>query len=229
MSLYQSSFVCTTNPALDNTLSYTNYCVNMGRLDVLAGSNVLSDIRANGIFHDRFRRRFGPATPAGVNRKVEDCDPAYVNKNDGASQTILLGENLDATYWSVSRGNSTNNQPPCETDSGLLWDLVFDNATGKVDTTAAANFATGWMLSANPEEQPVPYSVGPNFARPSSFHSGIVVMTMADGHQMNMNTAIELWVYASLMTPSGRDSFPQQNSIQPPVLLPPVRDTDLNP
>jgi prepilin-type N-terminal cleavage/methylation domain-containing protein len=249
---YLSMLICPTNPAVDTAGNYTSYCANMGRLDDTTGPAVLADIRANGIFHDRFRRRFGPNPPTPVARKVEDCDPAYVNKSDGSSNTILLGENLDATYWSVARGNSDVPAAANESDSGLMWDLIFDPNTGIVDNTATDNFLTGWMASQAPEEQPAPYTVWQTVglgqpdnanllelvqaragaapaALPSSFHPGVVIVTMADGSQRSLNTGIQVWVYACLMTPNGFESYPRQHARTGPPILGIPGEPDLNP
>lgn len=225
-TLYISGLICPTNPAASTTATYTSYCVNMGRVDDTTGPNVLADIRANGIFHDRFKARFGTA-----NRKVEDCDPAYLNKNDGGSRTILLGENCNATFWSVSRGNFNTPAAPNETDSGLLWTLAQDPGNPLLlDPASQSNgYRVGGWMNVNEavdpiEEAPAAYSVPFGQARPSSLHPGIAIVTMADGHQENLNTGIDYWVYASLMTPNGKESIPRQNPT-----LPAITDNMLNP
>jgi len=108
---------------------------------------------------------------------------------DGASNTLLFSENVQATSWAPPLDpNAASSQwyTPWEAHVGMVW----FTQPGSCSTINACLDAT-----ENPTSPNIQY------ARPSSYHPGGVVVTYADGHQDFLNQDIEYNVYRAQMTP----------------------------
>jgi prepilin-type N-terminal cleavage/methylation domain-containing protein len=114
--------------------------------------------------------RLGSGANEPANGACDEQNPAtldYISSKDGASNTTLASESLDAGNWGVAA---------TEPDAAILW----DEATGKV-------------LNTDPTVK----------GRPSSKHSGAVVMVFCDASTKSLSDAIDNQVYARLMSPYG--------------------------
>ena len=88
---------------------------------------------------------------------------------DGASQTIMLSENLNAGSWASSIITATSGTPVQQADVGIVWWSTASGFpwVGDVPGQVSVNSPT-----TNPHYRP----------RPSSSHSGGVNAVFADGH-----------------------------------------------
>jgi prepilin-type N-terminal cleavage/methylation domain-containing protein len=108
---------------------------------------------------------------------------------DGANMTIALGENLDAGSY-ISSDEPSN----C-----ILWDIPANNPLG-----------------INQNLLPPGQAIDSRHARPSSNHTGGVVMTFCDDHIAFIRETIDYKVYLSLMTPDGAHCQPPGQIAPPP-------------
>jgi prepilin-type N-terminal cleavage/methylation domain-containing protein/prepilin-type processing-associated H-X9-DG protein len=115
---------------------------------------------------------------------------------DGAQHTIMLSENIQASQWAPWPPRL-----PQQLDVGILW-------WSEEPPSSAVVAGDGRLVNDGLEKEliwPGDYtgapSLGRYFARPSSAHSGGVVMTFADGHSEFKSEDMEYSIYQSLMTP----------------------------
>ena len=184
--------ICPSSGDPNNTLSYAG---NAGRQDSSEGTAI--DYRENGVMMNRYAEKRDGATLTRV-------DLAYIAGKDGASNTILIGENLNNGQNLVHDFN----QPPwwdahdviaeAELPNTILWFPVpspptIPPAVGlnkDVDLVLLAeNKATAW-----------------NYKRPSSNHPGTFNLAFADGSVRGISDQIDYTVYARLMTPYGKNA-----------------------
>jgi prepilin-type processing-associated H-X9-DG protein len=164
-----------------------SYAVNSGRWDNAAGNTAYPfDWKENGIFFDQFltsqQNTLHPTSPWPQTQ----IDLGYISKHDGTSNTILLGENQDATQWQIVGGAA-----PAQDLVSLVWqDLT--SVTPGLNQNAGSNYVAPGSGTATL-----------NTARPSSIHPGGYLLTFCDGHVQFMSNDMQYQVYALLMTPNG--------------------------
>ena len=142
---------------------------------------------------------------------------------DGTSNTILLSENLQALCWSslsrtwlgAAADMETSGTPPVATRSnevvghlGFVWsDTVDPSATNPIVKINALRkpLLAGITVSSTNRY---------NFARPSSYHPGLVNVLYADGTVKIMNDDVDLSTYLKAVCP---DSDKAQQA--PPIGL----------
>ena len=96
---------------------------------------------------------------------------------DGAANTLLLSENLQAGYWTDTS----------EGDLGMVW---FESPGPNSAINAGKN------VGYRPQDI--------QYARPSSNHPGGVVASFCDGHFQFLSDRIDYNVYRHLMTPDSK-------------------------
>jgi hypothetical protein len=111
-----------------------------------------------------------------------DKDPVrvslnYVNQHDGSAYTLLFSENIQAGFWT-----DTN-----EANVGMVW------LTEPVPLSRAN---CGKRDGDRPQ--------GIYYARPSSYHTGGVIVSYCDGRQVFLREDIDYNVYQHLMTPDSK-------------------------
>jgi prepilin-type N-terminal cleavage/methylation domain-containing protein len=192
---YVEVFVCPSDPQEDPTYPALSYVANSGMPDAPAPSEKFpSDLKANGLFHDRRPGKFGPGVFEGRIR-------------DGASRTILLSENVHRDY-PPPRHDSRNTwlSPGAGADNveqwyGMTW--VYDPASPR--TPSPQLFEPFNRDSLTEDEVLTPYAAeGARFARPASYHPEIFNMAMCDGSVREVRDDIDYAVYQQLMTPDGQ-------------------------
>jgi prepilin-type N-terminal cleavage/methylation domain-containing protein len=152
-------FKCPSNPPAMATVPQLSFVVNAG------ASSAVAQSPANGVFLDRTLGAAAPMlTPAGI--------------VDGAANTMLFSENVQATQWHVLEKNVM----------GFVWH----------PTTAPASE----MLINRGLELPL----SENTARPSSRHYGGVNATYCDDHVKFLSQNIDYKVYMQLMTSNAKQS-----------------------
>ncbi len=100
-----------------------------------------------------------------------------ISSHDGCANTLLLSENLQAGYW-----NDTT-----EANLGMVWFREPGPSSG---------------INQDKEVGPRPQDI--RYARPSSRHPGIVVVSFCDGSVRMLNEQIDYSVFQHLMTPDGK-------------------------
>lgn len=175
--------------------------------------SIKGDHRANGIFHNL------------TLGKVK-MDSGDVSKGDGAENTLLLAENIqkDGSYtWAGVGPNS-----PGEQQLGVVW---LDPA----QYGAATNRDWSPFTTAGPAMQPFSAEgntpgydpATPEYARPSSGHSGVFNAAMASGGVRTISVTIDYSVYQRLLTVQGRKCVePVNNNASAFQTLPPLAAGD---
>ncbi|MBI1904050.1 MAG: DUF1559 domain-containing protein [Planctomycetia bacterium] len=122
---------------------------------------------------------------------------AFVSLHDGAGTTLMVTENLDASYWNDWDENRC----------GFLWDDVPTSQWPDVKINARNKGTTGPWGVVQATNPPDASGFGnPLFAKPTSNHPGIVNVAFADLHVRALNQDIGYHVYAQLCTPWGREA-----------------------
>jgi prepilin-type N-terminal cleavage/methylation domain-containing protein/prepilin-type processing-associated H-X9-DG protein len=184
----------------------TSYVANGGFMPLYANQT-----KANGVFLDRVN-----------NPNIQFSSADFI---DGAAQTILFSENLQAGTW-IKPGFGNNQgdtaiparyenvyilngeiQPMLLGRAARTENLIFwanPNQNGAYPDTAFINGNGKAMSEA--QQRPNRQYTGVQWARPSSAHGGGVAMVFGDGHTQFVNEDIDYAVYALLMTPDSKNS-----------------------
>tara|TARA_Y100001934_G_scaffold94171_1_gene116268 strand:+ start:524 stop:1645 length:1122 start_codon:yes stop_codon:yes gene_type:complete len=184
----------------------TSYVANGGRMHFYA-----TQTKANGIFLDRVN-----------NPNIQFSSSDFI---DGATQTILFSENLQAGTWIKPGFGSTEGDPALPDYYENTYKLNNDIQPMLLGRAARTENLIFW---ANPDEngaypdtafingngqamqlaQSVPNRqlTGAQWARPSSAHGDGAAMVFGDGHTQFVNENIDYAVYALLMTPDSKNS-----------------------
>jgi len=131
-----------------------------------------------------FKDRRTALTSMNINKKVK-----IEEIPDGASNTILLSENVDAGFWDKGWTLPNANELP-----------QYDSGPFTRDSFAVANLGFTWGKDKSylPNALPDPLAGGP---RPSSNHPGQVITAYADGSARPMNDDIDITVYLKAVCP----------------------------
>lgn len=167
------ALLCPADMNKHDQLAACSFVANCGMPDAVA-ENFPADWPANGVFFNTF----------------EVDDPPHVSiadilLGDGADNTILFAENVDAGRWTDTSENLV----------GVLW------ATGGADSPAYMKSPV-YRVNENRGQGDGGY----RFARPSSFHSGGALVSFASGRTQFMNEDINPLVYAQLMAPDDQQA-----------------------
>jgi prepilin-type N-terminal cleavage/methylation domain-containing protein len=130
-----------------------------------------------------------PPKAAGVFQYVGTSSSARqhmtaADLKDGAGTTLMLTENIQASRW----------HHVGEEDVGFVWWPNIDPAN------IASNESR--VINGQREAGDAPNNI--NYARPSSFHPGLVIVVYCDGHTGKLSDGIDYVTYAHAMTPWGR-------------------------
>lgn len=121
-----------------------------------------------------------PATGIFMNHNMEK--PVYVTLKDvengnGASHVLLMSENLQAGYWTDT----------AEADVGMVW-FREPGECSRVNQ----------CRDVGPRPQDIQY------ARPSSYHPGVVVVAYCDGRVTTLSDRVDYAVFQQLMAPNNQ-------------------------
>ena len=103
---------------------------------------------------------------------------------DGAQQTLLYSENIQASQWVPLDGGGAP-KPPAEVEVGMVW-------WPSPDSCSLVNQCID-VGSTTTEIR---------YARPSANHSGGVMVTFCDGHQDFLADDLDYNIFRHLMTPN---------------------------
>ena len=164
-----------------------SYIVNGGRLNKVADN---SDFPANGVFVDKGAVRL-PTQPPYPKYRIAD-----VSKGDGASNTLMLSETVNAQSYLVAQSPlpSLAASPPekvLQQRSQMLWFPEDPNSAGFIG------------LNQGREASPSTVDANPRYGRPSSMHSGGFNVAMCDESVHFFADTVDYRIYAVLMTSHG--------------------------
>jgi prepilin-type N-terminal cleavage/methylation domain-containing protein/prepilin-type processing-associated H-X9-DG protein len=148
-----------------------SYLVNGGRANRTSDN---FDWIENGVFVDK-----GVSPHAGTLQH----SLGTVSEHDGASNTIMMSENVNAQRWTVA---------PAEQHSQILWFPEDPNS-----------FAGFVGLNRDRKITSTVFDTNIRYARPASNHPGGFQVAMCDGSVRFMNETTNYRVYAVLMTSWG--------------------------
>lgn len=206
-------FQCPSDTVSAEAFGANSYVANCGFYYGSASSTVLSELgytsstatglcaesqkHQNGVFTNKAPLTFGYNSAKISSDKVRD----------GTSQTLAFSENMQADSWAYVTGTTGSGgvyDDSARTHTGMVWlyRLGDPTMTTRTATDAGAlsptNKINGDKLNA---------AVGSaDAARPSSNHSGIVIIAMLDGSAKNLHEGIDYHVYQALMTPQTAQS-----------------------
>ena len=145
--------------------------------------------RHNGVFHDLVRQPSARTT----------IDTLY----DGASNTVMYSENLQAGWWVHTGDVDEIGQTAAHRNrlSTMLYYLYVQAPQQTLGQTAPATMLTPEM-KINGRRRSV--NLRPETARPSSEHPGGVNMAFCDGRVAFVSQKMDYHVYVSLMAPRDR-------------------------
>lgn len=205
---------------------------SVGQLNPAVTSSPTSrDLAANGVFHDRFPDAYQTATNGTVPEVVMTL--SYLTSNDGASTTLMLGENVDSGNWNQVacpvNGNTFEEAvgmvwwPPVTGSPTTVPPVIGQTMFNRPEPTgyriAGVNQSNGLIDQMNPIIKPLapltgkPLMANILWARPSSFHPSVVVVTFCDGHQRTLSDNIDYGVYTQIMTPRGKSAAVINSSV----------------
>jgi len=185
-------------PQDDRLVTPLGYVANAGIPDALTPGDAPADKLANGIFHNRFDSPHAPTMTM-----------AFLSAHDGAAHTILVSENVQAGQWA---GNGQYDTLPgnekvvaaggffTPEQAERLTTMVWHPSQAQ-PATAVAERQINVGHTRELDEAPTI-----DFARPSSFHQGGVIVAMADSSARFISEKIDYGVYVALMTPEGANS-----------------------
>jgi len=180
-----------------------HYVVNTGRLD--ASTGIPGDTKANGVFHNHQDYGTSSTPPVAADSSVAEANRTYVSldymsSNDGSSNTLLLGENLNAETLVAGSSASTtdfggyvpissdNRRLIVEADVGMVWQAVSPPECSKINKCIEGLASGVWT----------------DRIRPASRHGTVVVMSFGDGHQQMVSESIDYGIYRHIMTPNSK-------------------------
>jgi len=151
----------------------------------------------------------------------------YLSTHDGATNTVLLSENVQATQWA---NQSDTTLTPWQAETSIVWWWNNDSANpqyfvpsnnfvGKIGINKGHDDTGSIPPGDIPPVLAFPPQTNLNgwvnlqqtnmtdflaYARPSSRHPGGVIMTFCDGHSQFISETLDYYVYQGIMTPYGR-------------------------
>ena len=226
---YLSMAVCPANLPDTPNGPFLGYAINTGYRDEnmenelrnrKSSSAVIRDTKGNGVSHNltglltRYAEDLAnpsfSSSPKGkrfrnfMQQRASSLrvSPDYVSTNDGSTTTILLSENIDCGLWAAPSVDQSNFAlQSSESQVGITW-MHTPQQQLKINEMAG-NAPPPSKGSSEQRER---------FMRPSSNHSGTVVVTFSDGHTETLNEEIDQRIYAALMSSDGKKSFPGPSS-----------------
>jgi prepilin-type N-terminal cleavage/methylation domain-containing protein len=116
----------------------------------------------------------------------------YIDAHDGSSYTLLSAENLQTLGWQYTTDQEAKQ------GTGLLWHAA-SNPIRQIN---------GFREAAIPKD-----ADRADYARPSSNHFGVVLVSFCDTSCRALSSEIDYDVYKQLMTPYGKGSDDQVNKL----------------
>lgn len=182
---YLEFYVCPSDPPATRGKDLS-YVVNAGRPDIMpsgSGSFDKKDLPGNGVFFNAAYR------DAPAHRGMDSI-------RDGASNTLMISENLQAEKWTESwefdLSNYVTSAENLSDETEKYLTFVWHVHNGTLNDNRRINNDKEFVGAINI-----------NHARPSSYHPGGVVAVFCDKRTVFLKEDIDYWVYQQLMTSHG--------------------------
>lgn len=175
---------CPSDPPLGTDRAWTSYVANAGNAD--------ADFAGCGMMHTKYPLH----DPKKPTKKMAHTISSLDKLGDGASKTILISENIQASTWDLPSLLETvrkNPQLPAE-KGGVPHNVMVWHDTLQPAPEMIINGGTFAPLD-NPMM---------NSARPSSEHKNGVNAVFVDNHVAFLNEKINYTVYAQLLSSDGK-------------------------
>ena len=143
------------------------------------------DVAMAKAFTALYRKGYGATTSATLD------DPL-----DGATNTLMFSENLQATKWTSTSGNWREFSFAAITTTAAVNTAVTSSPKDWTAVYTAANTITDHKINNN-------INTTDAAPRPSSSHTGTVNVVFMDGRGTSINEQIDMSVYLRLLTSSG--------------------------
>jgi prepilin-type processing-associated H-X9-DG protein len=199
---------CPSDPPVSLIPARLSYVINSGIWDRTFGNdmNQWRDLRANGISH---------VIP--YNSTVGRVDSGFLAKNDGATNTILLSENVNAISWVMLEEGAT----------GMVWTPQDQWLPEGTNPAADRQYGINSAHERYLDDQLLDFVRSSpdqliSLARPSSNHSGGVNVVFCDGHAEFLSDEIHPWIYARrLSTSKAQARYPTLGDVVVPAQVSP--------
>jgi prepilin-type processing-associated H-X9-DG protein len=182
--------VCPSDP--QNVGPVTAFCYNYGYM--YDGIQARPRNKANGVFDILDLPRDSSGNIIGTQPINYSTPIAYMNSNDGATNTVMLSENMDAARWTDVGFFTTY------PNSGNRFLQAYPVAFVWQDSTDIYNLSInrfkGQSLNQM-NDSPSEY----RFCRPSSNHPSVVNVAFCDAHARVVHEGIDYVVWAAVMAP----------------------------
>ena len=238
--------VCPSDPPEDRSTPALSYIANCGIPD--SSPAIQLEKVGDGVFFDRYTYKAN--VDAGQNQAALQAlltaqplrEISLDHIPDGASNTLLLSENIQPTAQNISAGfaqqmqrydsptSAMANPPPgslplanvgqinnyvqaTERSVGFVWDPTVGNLVNPTDSRRINGDKN--RLGDPTTHNPYAPASGPNYyySRPSAAHPGGVNVAMCGGETFFLRDDIEYRVYEQLMTSNGaRSNMPIDTS-----------------
>lgn len=192
----------TTTASTGSQVHPLSYVANCGRkdMDVMVNEVTYRDFAAHGVFHDQYR--------VGDEHGVVNVSQGHLS--DGASNTVLFSENLQAKDWTLIDVPAPDvfspglDSPYGESALGFVWVHVEGVPPVAPPSDPFAH------LRINQDKASL--AIDHLHARPSSNHPGGAMFAFADRSTRFIREDIDYDVYRQLMTPRGTESDTLENA-----------------
>ena len=119
---------------------------------------------------------------------------------DGTSQTIMVAENCDAGGENFNSSTPSQWNRILESEVGVCWFETNELAQADIDSNNYIGFGE-FFNTIKPAGFTYP---GYDFARPASYHSGVVNILFCDGSVQAIRRGLDYRLYCQAMTPDSR-------------------------
>lgn len=187
-----------------------SYRVNGGRVSITAGAETSfahnvsppTDSTAIGLFDVQAPYFTVPMPPQPALLKSVKLSQGAIR--DGATTTLILAENTQQSSWTL--------EPPPTQDPTTFWNALYPTSA---DLPRETYLAFGVPQVADTNQYPAHGMefINVNFDDPgrgivpASYHTGLVIVSFADGHQYALNEDVNIFTYLHLLTPHGKQAY----------------------
>ena len=224
-------FVCPSDVRPVTQGGHLTYIANAGSVDVAAGNNYISGVKANGVFNNlvddpKATVRFGADIKDGANTTLLFSE--NIHKDDSASSEITNSW-IGSSHWGIP-SDSSNLLLHAQTEQafGMAW--IFNGNEGQGTSKLPANDSfqpfnrDNRTVAALSGDYVTAFgsgaSAGIAFRRPASSHPELFLTVFVGGNTRAISENLDYRVYQQLLTSKGA------KAIDPLTNTPEVRPND---
>jgi prepilin-type N-terminal cleavage/methylation domain-containing protein/prepilin-type processing-associated H-X9-DG protein len=230
---YFEIYTCPSNPPDTSNQPWLAYVGNAGQAfsdgtrGLLPPADQNKEFAGNGMFFDNFKNSSPTVIPGGAVDGREGDLKISVRVGtiqDGSSKTLLLSENLHTVFWTygleqspgdgdtfmIEQDDST--MMPAIQDTKHMFGFVWYGQTPMISPPPQARINGDKITRYASPAEFVPPGPAPGcwaneaHGYPSSNHAGGVNVSFGDGHVDYLAEAVDLKVYAQIMTSNAKRS-----------------------